>query len=217
MLVLIIGAGSVGSSIAKELTSHGNTVTVIDVKPEVIAKNDLPGVQWIIGDACELSVIRRAKPETADVIVAATGDDKANLVVSLLARSEFGVPRTVARVNNPKNEWLFDESWGVDVAVSTPRLMTALVEEAVEVGDVVRLIDLQAGAAMLVEYTVPTDHPIIGHTIDNVSWPENTTLTAVLRDGAPFAPSADDVIEGEDELFFVASPDGEQDLRDLFS
>lgn len=217
MQVLIIGAGSVGSSIAKELLGHGHSVTIIDEKPEMIAKNDLPGIQWIIGDACELSIIRRAKPETCDTIVAATGDDKTNLVVSLLARSEFGVPRTVARVNNPKNEWLFDDSWGVDVAVSTPRLMTALVEEAVEVGDVVRLITLQTGGAMLVEYTVPHDHPVIGHTVDNINWPVETTLTAILRDGVPITPSGDDVIEGEDELFFITTPQGQEDIRALFS
>lgn len=217
MQVLIIGAGSVGSSIARELLGHGHHVTIIDEKPEVIARNDLPGAQWIIGDSCELSVIRRAKPETCDTIVATTGDDKTNLVVSLLARSEFGVPRTVARVNNPKNEWLFDDSWGVDVAVSTPRLMTALVEEAVEVGDVVRLINLQTGGAMLVEYTVPEDHPVIGHTVDNINWPLETTLTAILRDGVPITPSGDDVIEGEDELFFITTPQGEEDIKALFS
>ena len=134
MKVLIVGAGSVGASIAKELKANGHTVTIIDSKPEMKKRTDLPGVRWHIGDACELSVLRQVHPNTADVIVAATGDDKVNLMVSLLCRSEFGVQRTVARVNNPRNEWLFDDAWGVDVAVSTPRLMTALVEEAVEVG-----------------------------------------------------------------------------------
>ncbi|MDO4898909.1 MAG: TrkA family potassium uptake protein, partial [Rothia sp. (in: high G+C Gram-positive bacteria)] len=124
MEVIIIGAGSVGSSSARELLSHGHGVTIIDLKPETIARSGIEEAHWIIGDACELSVLRQAKPENADVVVAASGDDKTNLVVSLLVRSEFGVPRTVARVNNPKNEWLFDDSWGIDVAVSTPRLMT---------------------------------------------------------------------------------------------
>src|SRR5690606_29327602 len=138
MRVVVVGAGAVGASIARELLSHQHEVVIFDEKPEVIGRSDLRGAQWIIGDACELSTLREGGLEETDVVVAATGDDKANLVVSLLARSEFGVPRTVGRVNNPKNEWLFDDAWGVDVAVSTPRLMTALVEEAVEVGDVVR-------------------------------------------------------------------------------
>ncbi|QNV39151.1 NAD-binding protein [Rothia amarae] len=217
MIVLIVGAGSVGSSIARELVSHGHQVTILDEKPETIGRTEITGVQWVIGDACELSVLRRAKPELCDVIVAATGDDKSNLVVSLLARSEFGVPRTVARVNNPKNEWLFDDSWGVDVAVSTPRLMTSLVEEAVEVGDVVRLLDLQTSGAMLVEYTVPAGHPIIGHTVSNIQWPEATTLTAILRDAQPIVPTGDEPIVGEDELFFITTAEGEEDIRALFS
>ncbi len=217
MFVLIIGAGSVGSSIARELLANGHEVTVIDRKIEAISRSDLKGAHWIIGHACELAIFRRAKPENSDVIVAATGDDKANLVVSLLARSEFGVPRTVARVNNPKNEWLFDDSWGVDVAVSTPRLMTALVEEAVEVGDVVPLLQLQAGGAVLVEYTVPEQHPIIGHTISAIQWPLDTTLTAILRDGIPITPSMDESIEGQDELFFITTPEGQDDIKDLFS
>lgn len=217
MQVLIVGAGSVGSSIARELLSHGHRVTVIDEKPEAIGRSDLSSAQWLIGDACELSILRQASPQDADVIVAATGDDKTNLVVSLLARSEFGVPRTVGRVNNPKNEWLFDDSWGVDVAVSTPRLMTALVEEAVEVGDVVRLLTLQAGGATLIEYTVPESHEVIGRTVSRVDWPMETTLVAILRDGQPIAPSPDDVIEGEDELFFITTTDGEQQLRLLFN
>ena len=104
MKVLIVGAGSVGASIAKELMMNGHDVTIIDSKPEAKKRADLPGVRWHIGDACELSVLRQIHPNKADVVVAATGDDKANVMVSLLVRSEFGVPRTVARVNNPRNE-----------------------------------------------------------------------------------------------------------------
>ena len=217
MKVLIVGAGSVGASIAKELMMNGHDVTIIDAKPEGKKRADLPGVRWHIGDACELSVLRQVHPNKADVVVAATGDDKANLMVSLLVRSEFGVPRTVARVNNPRNEWLFDDSWGVDVAVSTPRLMTALVEEAVEVGDVVRLLTLQAGGATLAEYTVPDGHPVIGYRVDHVQWPVDTVLAAILRDGAPIPPSADVAIEGGDELFFITTIAGEDQIRALFA
>lgn len=217
MRVLIVGAGSVGSSIARELLSHGHEVTLIDEKPEAIGRSDLQGAHWLIGDACELSVLRSGTPQGQDVVVATTGDDKSNLVVSLLARSEFGVPRTIARVNNPKNEWLFDDAWGVDVAVSTPRLMTALVEEAVEVGGVVRLLNLQAGGATLIEYTVPPDHGFIGAEVGSLDWPEQTTLVAILRDGVPITPSADDVLEGEDELFFITTAQGEQELQLAFN
>lgn len=217
MRVIVVGGGSVGSSIARELVSHGHEIVVIDATSDVIGRSNLRGTQWVVGDACDLEVLQRAKTEDADVVVAATGDDKANLVVSLLARSEFGVPRTVGRVNNPKNEWLFDEAWGVDVAVSTPRLMTALVEEAVEVGDVVRLLSLQTGGATLVAYTVPREHPVVASMVSQVPWPPEVALVAILRDGIPITPSGDDVLEGSDELFFISTAEGEEQLRAMFT
>ena len=217
MHVVIVGGGSVGSSIARELLSHGHDVVVVDATAEVIGRSNLCGAQWVVGDACDLDVLQRARAEEADVMVAATGDDKANLVVSLLARSEFGVPRTVGRVNNPKNEWLFDDAWGVDVAVSTPRLMTALVEEAVEIGDVVRLLSFQTGAATLSAYTVPREHPVVASTVSQVPWPPDVALVAILRDGVPIAPSVDDLLEGGDELFFITTAEGEEQLRAMFT
>src|SRR5690606_37322195 len=130
-----------GRSIARELINNGHDVLILDRDATAERTARVPAAEWIIGDACEISTLNTARMETYDHVVCATGDDKVNLVVSFLARTEFGVPRTVARVNNPRNEWLFTDSWGVDVAVSTPRLMTALVEEAVSVGDVVRLFE----------------------------------------------------------------------------
>ncbi|WP_035748966.1 potassium channel family protein [Arthrobacter sp. 35W] len=217
MKVVIVGAGSVGCSIARELLSHEHEILLIDPKPEVIGRSGLRGARWLVGDACEISTLREAKLDEADVVVSATGDDKVNLVVSLLAKTEFGVGRTVGRVNNPKNDWMFDDSWGVDVAVNTPRLMTALVEEAVEIGDLVRLLTLQTGVASLVEFTVPSDSHLIGSTVGVVEWPQDATLVAILRDEAPIAPSSDDVIESGDELFFVSTIDAEHGLRTLLS
>ena len=128
MQIVIAGAGSVGRSIARELISHGHEVTLVDRSTEAMRIASVPQADWQLADACDIDALERAGAETCDVIVAATGDDKANLVISLLAKTEYGVPRTVARVNNPKSEWLFDETWGVDVAVSTPRFMTAPVD-----------------------------------------------------------------------------------------
>jgi len=213
MKVMIAGAGSVGSSIARELVINDHEVLLIDIQPEMAQREDLQGVKWLIGDACELAVLQQARLEDYDVVVSASGDDKVNLVVSLLAKSEFGIRRTVGRVNNPKNEWMFDDAWGVDVAVSTPRLMTALVEEAVEVGDLVRLLTLKTGEVYMVEFTVPHDSALIGRTIGRIPWPEDTTLMAVVRDKTPFPPSADDVVEGGDEIFFITTPQAEPLLR----
>jgi trk system potassium uptake protein TrkA len=215
--VVIVGAGSVGSSIARELLAHKHEILLIDLKPEVIGRSGLRGAHWLVGDACELSTLQDAKLEDADVVVSATGDDKVNLVVSLLAKTEFGVGRTVGRVNNPKNDWMFNDSWGVDVAVNTPQLMTALVEEAVEIGDLVRLLTLQTGVSSLVEFTVPHDSHAIGLTVGGIDWPEDSTLVAILRDQAPITPSRDDVIDGGDELFFVTTIAAEDQLRELLS
>lgn len=215
MRVVIVGAGSVGSSIARELISHEHSVLLIDQKPEMAARSGLDTADWMVGDACELSTLQDARLEEADVVVSATGDDKVNLVVSLLAKSEFGVGRTVGRVNNPKNDWMFDDSWGVDVAVNTPRLMTALVEEAVEIGDLVRLLTLQAGVSALVEFTVPDDAQVVGRTVGAIGWPPDSALVAILRDDAPIAPSQDDVVEAGDELFFISTLAAENELRVL--
>ena len=137
MRVVIAGAGNVGRSIARELIANGHQILLIDRDPIAIKPDSVPEAEWLLADACELDSLEEAGLDTCDVAIAATGDDKANLVHSLLAKTEFGVPRTVGRVNHPSNEWMFDDLWGVDVAVSTPRLMCALVEEAVTVGDLV--------------------------------------------------------------------------------
>ena len=141
---------------------NGHEVLLIDKDPRAIKSESLSEAEWLLADACELSSLEEAGLDTCDVAIAATGDDKANLVMSLLAKTEFGVPRTVGRVNHPKNEWLFTEVWGVDVSVSTPRLMSALVEEAVTVGDLVRLLTFHEGATNLVEMTLPASSPCVG-------------------------------------------------------
>ena len=135
--------------------------------------------------------------------------------LSLLAKTEFGVPRTVARVNNPKNEWMFDESWGVDVAVSTPRLMTALIEEAVSIGDLVRIFEFQQGRAAMVEITLPEGSPFAGRRVGDIDWPEDTVLVAIIREERPLAPTSDDAMEAGDELLFITTTEMENKLQRL--
>lgn len=163
MRVAIAGAGAVGRSIAGELLENGHEVLLIDKAPTAISVERVPQAEWLLADACEITSLDEAALQRCNVVIAATGDDKVNLVVSLLAKTEYGVPRVVARVNNPKNEWLFNEAWGVDVAVSTPRLMSALVEEAVSVGDLVRLLRFSHGDANLVELTLPPESAVMRH------------------------------------------------------
>ena len=217
MRVAIAGAGNVGRSIAAELLENGHEILLIDRDPRAIKSDTLPQAEWLLADACELSSLEEAGIDSCDVAIAATGDDKANLVMSLLAKTEFGVPRTVGRVNHPKNEWLFNEVWGVDVAVSTPRLMSALVEEAVTVGDLVRLLTFHEGEANLVEMTLPNDSPCIGTRIGDITFPGDVVLVAVIRDGHARAPDLDGTLEAADELLFVTAQDYEKELADLLS
>ena len=217
MRVVIAGAGSVGRSIARELIENGHEVLLIDNDAADVQSSRVPDASWLLADACELTSLEDAGLDNCDVVVAATGDDKANLVVSLLAKTEFGVPRTVARVNNPKNEWMFDSTWGVDVAVSTPRLMTALIEEAVSVGDLVRIFEFSQSQAVLVELTLPEGSPWTGRRVAEVPWPTDTVLTCLVRQRRAIAPSADDVLEVGDELILVTSVDKEDALARLLN
>ncbi|RJL34238.1 potassium channel family protein [Bailinhaonella thermotolerans] len=217
MRVAIAGAGAVGRSIAAELLENGHEVLLIDKDPRAIKIDTVPRAEWLLADACEISSLDEAGLANCHVVVAASGDDKVNLVVSLLAKTEYGVPRVVARTNHPKNEWLFNESWGVDVAVSTPRLLSALVEEAVSVGDLVRLMTFRQGEANLVELTLPEDAPVVGKRSGSVPWPADTALVAILREGRVLVPSADDPLEAGDELLFVANQEVEDELARLLS
>src|SRR6185312_12980451 len=201
--VAIAGAGNVGRSIALELIENGHDVLLIEREMSALKQSSVPGALWVHGDACEVATLEQARLQDFDVMVAATGDDKVNLVVSLLAKTEFGVRRVVARVNHPKNEWLYNESWGVDVAVSTPRMLTALVEEAVSVGDLVRLMSFMQGEASLVEVTLADDSPLAGLRIDEVALPPDTALVTILREGRVVLPAPEATLEAGDEVLAV--------------
>ncbi|MER7165968.1 potassium channel family protein [Micromonospora sp. NPDC000207] len=213
MRIAIAGAGNVGRSIAQELIDNGHQVMLIERQPRMLRPDRVPGAQWVLADACELTSLEAADLADHDVVVAATGDDKANLVVSLLAKTEFAVPRVVARVNRAENEGLFTEQWGVDVAVSKPRVMAALVEEAVTVGDLVRLMTFRQGEANLVEITLPPAAPYVGQPLRDVPLPRDSALVAIVRGKRVLVPTPDDPIEVGDELVFVCTAEVEDDVR----
>lgn len=205
MKIVIAGAGSVGRSVALELLEHGHECTLIDKQPDKLRVASVADADWVLADACSPDALREAGLAEADVMVAATGDDKANLVISLLAKTEFAVPRVVARLNNPHNEWLFNGSWGVDVSVSTPRIMTALVEEAVSEGIPVRLFSFNSAEVSMYAIVLPEGSPIVGKRISDTALPPRTVLTSLLRDGRPLTPSDDDLFESGDELLLLIS------------
>ncbi|MCZ7425001.1 TrkA family potassium uptake protein [Micromonospora sp. WMMA1949] len=213
MRIAIAGAGNVGRSIAQELIDNGHQVMLIERQPRMLRPDRVPAADWVLADACELASLEEANLAGCDVVVAATGDDKVNLVVSLLAKTEFAVPRVVARVNRAENEWLFNEQWGVDVSVSKPRVMAALVEEAVTVGDLVRLMTFRQGEANLVEITLPPTAPYVGQPIHAVPIPRDAALVAIVRGKRVLVPTPDDPIEAGDELVFVCTAAVEDDVR----
>lgn len=218
MKVAIAGAGSVGTTIARDLQANGHDVLVLEQDPEIVARrrSELPEVHWVAADACEVSSLDAAGMGTVDVVVAATGDDEDNLVISLLAKQEFAVPRVVARVNNSKNQWLFNEGWGVDVSVSTPQLLTALVEEAVSVGALVRLLQFQGGSAHLVEVTLAEGSPAASVAIADLGIPRDATVVAVIRADRLVVPRGDTVLQAGDEVLVLVTADAEHDVRTLF-
>jgi trk system potassium uptake protein TrkA len=207
--VAIAGAGAVGRSIARELIGNGHDVLLVDKEPGKITPERIPGATWLLGDACEVANLEEARFEEFDVVIGATGDDKVNLVVSLLAKTEFAVQRVVARINHPSNEWLFTEAWGVDRAVSTPRVLASIVEEAVTVGDVVQLFSIREGQANLVELTLPEGARVEGRAVRDLDLPRDVTLVAIVRGDRVITPTPEDALEAGDELLFLALPEAE--------
>jgi len=218
MRVAIAGAGNVGLFIANDLIGSGHEVQLIEQSPEVVQRAEADqGVEWLVADACEVQSLRQAGLERCDVVVAATGDDEDNLVISLLAKQEFGVPRVVARVNHPKNEWLFNENWGVDLPVSTPHLISALVDEAVSVGRLVRILQFEGGNVRLVEVTLADNAPVVDKAIRELDIPRDATIVAVVRREHVVMPRGDTIFEAGDEVLAMVTSDSEEEVREILT
>ena len=216
MKVVVAGAGNMGRHLALDLAGRQHEVILIeqDTGAATRARLELPeSVTVLLGDACEPYVLEEAKLGQADVIVAATGDDEDNLVVSLLAKQEFAVPRVLARVNHPENEWMFTEQWGVDTAVSPPHILTSLVEEAVSVGDLVRLLKLERGKVSLVELTLEEGSHAVGRPMYELRLPLDSAIVAIVRAEHVVIPQPETVLAAGDEVLAIATPEVEEELR----
>ena len=216
MKVVVAGAGKMGRHLTTDLAERGHEVTLIEQEMAAAgkARQELPdSVTIILGDACEPYVLEEAKLGQADVIIAATGDDEDNLVISLLSKQEFAVPRVLARVNYPQNEWMFTEQWGVDTAVSPPHILTSLVEEAVSVGDIVRLLKLERGKVALVELTLREGSKVSGRPMYELRLPLDSAIVAIIREEHVVIPQPETVLAAGDEIMAIARPEAEDDLR----
>jgi trk system potassium uptake protein TrkA len=217
MRVVVTGGGAIGRHLSFDLAQRGHEVTLVEQNKAIVdtLREEIPDVKVMLGDACEPWVLEDAELSGAEVVVAATGDDEDNLVTSLLAKQEFGVPRVLARVNHPSNEWLFNEQWGVDQAVSPPHVLTALVEEAVTTGDLVRLLRLEGGRASIVEMKLNESSPAAGSALYELRLPADSAIVAVLRDGHVVIPQPETVLAAGDELVALASSESEPTLRGM--
>ena len=220
MRVVIAGGGSVGTAIALDLIDRHHDVALLEqdsLRAERL-KSQLPGVNVMAADACEYASLAAADLRSADVVIAATGDDEDNLVVSWLSKQEFGVPRVISRINNSRNEWLFNSSWGVDVSVSTPALITSLVDEAVEVGSIIKLMDLADGKMKLIEVTLAADAPAVaqGLTLDELRLSDSVRVVVVVRAEQPLTPVPTMRFLEHDHVILMAREGATQDCADAF-
>ena len=221
MNVVVVGCGTHGKYVALELCKVGHAVTVVDknFKAEelwsVASINDYQ-LSIVIGDGCDIKTLQQAECSGMDVLLSCTGDDEDNLVISLLAKQEFGVPRVIARVNHPKNEWLFDDNWGIDRAVSPSHLLTSLVEEEVSRDKVVGLLSFDDGRVELVETTLSDESLLVGKTITDLEIPRECSVVAVLRDGHVVFPRPETVVASGDEIILLASKSVTNEVHAIF-
>jgi trk system potassium uptake protein TrkA len=215
--VAVAGAGKVGRFLAEDLAQNGHDVQLLDSNADLVAVlPPVAGVRYVMADACEVTALKAAHFDEMDVVVATTGDDEDNLVISQLAKQEFAVPRVLARVNHPKNHWLFNEMWGVDVAVSTPQLLAGLVEEAVSVGMLVRLLQFDGGHTRLMEVTLDESSPVIGTEFGAVALPRGAAVVALVREGHVVVPRSDSPLDvGDEVVLLVSAQCSDDEIRTL--
>jgi trk system potassium uptake protein len=217
MRVVLVGAGRLGLQIANALTVSENQVTLIESQRTIVEQlRDAVKARVVHGDAADPAVLEEAGALNADVLVAVAGQDQVNLVVSLLAKRQFDVPRVVARVNDPDNEWLFTDGWGVDVAVSASASILSLIEEATRTVDTIGLLRLGTAGVNVIESTITTESSAVGKMLSDVCLPDGTVVAAVMREGRPTVPSGSFAFQVGDELLLISESATETDIRNLF-
>ncbi|MFD7445650.1 potassium channel family protein [Streptomyces sp. NPDC059909] len=217
MKALIAGAGRLGTQIAQVLAAARNDVTLVDIDEDRIAELEgrLP-VRLIAGDACEPTRLEHAGAHTTDLVIAATGNDEDNLVISLLAKRQFAVSRVAARVNDPENIWLFDQRWGVDTAVPAATPLISLIEEATGATDTVALLRLSKAGVDVIETAITPQSRAAGRTLAEIALPAGTVIATVIRKGQPTVPTPEMRLQPGDELLVVSHAATEQEIHAAF-
>ena len=219
MFVVIAGGGRTGSQLALVLLSGGHQVLVIEHRSELLARlhRELPTEAVFEGNPADPAIMEQAGLRKANVIAACTSDDTVNLSLCFLARKVFGVPRTIARVNNPRNAWLFDENFYVDVALNQANVFASLIQEEMSLGDMMTLLKLRRGKYSLVEEKVPAGAKAIGVAIKDLGLPDECVIAAIIRDGKITLPRGDATFQQDDEVLAVTDPDGARQVAQLLA
>ena len=217
MKVLIAGAGRLGTQIAQVLAAARNDVTLVDIDDDRIAELEghLP-VQLVAGDACEPTLLEHAGARIADLIIAATGTDEDNLVISFLAKRQFAAPRVAARINNAENSWLFDRNWGVDTPVPAATPLISLIEEATGATDTVALLRLSKAGVDVIETAITPRSRAAGRTLAEITLPIGTVIATIVREGQPTLPTPETRLQPGDELLVVSHAATEREIHAAF-
>ena len=218
MKVMIIGGGKVGTYLASKLLAEKHEVRLIELRPEEESRilQDVPKEAITFGNGTDPDVLEAAGIRKMNVIAAVTGVDETNLVATTLARYEFLVPRTIARINHPKNAWMFTETMGVDVAINQADLMAALIAEEMSLGDMVTLHALRKGHYSLVEEKVAPNAMANGKRLSDLKLPAESSITAVLRKGDLIIPTPDLTFQTADEVIALVHQSKKKDLAKFF-
>ena len=216
MKVIVVGGGKVGSYLAKSLIDEGHKVTVLEKRKDICAKleKEIDSEQIFKGDGCDPLVLDEVNASSADLLVAVTGDDEDNLVVSQQAKQNLKIPRVVARVNNPRNQWLFDRQFGVDVAVSAVHIISKVIQEEASLGDIVTLLKLEKGEISLVELILSPKANSVGKMIKASNVPPEAVLVPIVRDEKISIPHGDTFLQAGDKVLALTSTKEEQALKD---
>ena len=219
MQIIIVGGGKAGAHLATRLSGDGAHVTVIEGRPEAIErlKRLCPTCSIVEGNASNPDVLEKAGILIADALTAVTGADETNLVVSMLAKMEYSVPRVVARVNNPANAWMFTPANGVDVAVNQAEITARFVVEGMNAHDVYTLMKLGRDEHSIVQATVAPSAHVAGKTLRDIAFPAETIVAGVEHEGALAVPNGDTILAPGDEAVLFTTDEGTEELRRLFS
>jgi trk system potassium uptake protein TrkA len=219
MFVLIAGGGRTGARLANLLINQNYKVRLVENRRELLAylHQELPTEVIYEGNPVDPNVLEAAGIREVHAVAAVTNDDSANLSICYLSKTMFDVPRTIARVNNPNNAWLFDQQFKVDVALNSADVLAHLIQEEMSLGDMMTIFKIRRGRYAVVEEKVPAGAKAIGIPLKDMGLAEHCVIAAIIRDGVMTLPRGDSKLQAEDEIIAVASPEGTQMLSEMLA